>query len=144
MFTYIWSEVFSDRDASLQQLPAKAFNLWSLINDCCVQWRAQASGGAGAKWRCEGTIVGSPGSLWLGVSRFTVLSRFFEHYSQTNFPIIKTKPYKVAKYIYIYIYIKYGRYLGKSGRRYKSLSLFYLCFKKLEQRHTLQIHIIYK
>ncbi len=44
-----------------------------------------------------------------GGSRFTILSRFFvmlvflfcklfEHYSQTNFPIIKTKPFKVTKY----------------------------------------------
>ncbi len=75
------------------------------------QWRAQASGGAGVKWRCEGTIVGLPGPPRLGVSRFTVLSRFFvmlvflfcklfEHHSQTNCPIIKTKPFKVAKYIY--------------------------------------------
>ncbi len=75
------------------------------------QWRAQASGGAGAKWHCEGTIVGLPGSPRLGVSRFTVLSRFFvmlvfrfcklfEHYSQTNCPIIKTKPFKITQYIY--------------------------------------------
>ncbi len=46
----------------------------------------------------------------LGVSRFTVLSRFFvmlgfvfcklfEHYSKTHFPIIKTKPFKVTKYL---------------------------------------------
>ncbi len=45
----------------------------------------------------------------LGVSRFTILSRFFvmlvflfcklfEHYSQTNFHIIKTKPFKVTTY----------------------------------------------
>ncbi len=57
----------------------------------------------------------------LGVSRFMILSRFFvmlvllfcklfEHYSQTNFTIIKTKPFKVT------IYFKmYGRYLGQSG-----------------------------
>lgn len=30
MFTYILSEVFNERDASIQQLPAKAFNLWTL------------------------------------------------------------------------------------------------------------------
>ncbi len=47
--------------------------------------------------------------FFLEISRFTVLSRFFvmlvlllcklsEHYSQTNFPIIKTKPFKVTKY----------------------------------------------
>ncbi len=30
-----------------------------MLNDggSCSQWRAQASGGAGAKWRYEGTIV---------------------------------------------------------------------------------------
>ncbi len=50
-----------------------------------------------------------PGPPRLGVSRFTFLSRFFvmlvflfcklfEHYSQTNFHIIKTKPFKVAQY----------------------------------------------
>ncbi len=78
------------------------------------------------EWRYEGTIVDwAPPSLRLcprsaiprsvgvpprqGVSRFTILSRFFvimdflfcklpEHYSQTNFPIIKTKPFKVTKY----------------------------------------------
>ncbi len=38
----------------------------------------------------------------LGVSRFFVMLVFlfcklFEHYSQTNFPIIKTKPFKVTK-----------------------------------------------
>ncbi len=56
----------------------------------------------------------------LGVSQFEILSRFFvmfvflfcklfEHYSQTNFPIIKTKPFKVTKIN------KDGRYLGQSG-----------------------------
>ncbi len=34
-----------------------------------------------------------------------------EHYSQTNFPIIKTKPIKVTKYK------KDGGYLGQSGQR---------------------------
>ncbi len=76
------------------------------------------------KWRDEGTIVDwGGGGGWLGVSdmakispfffleisRFTILSRFFvmlvflfcklfEHYRQTNFLIIKTKPFKVTKY----------------------------------------------
>ncbi len=47
-------------------------------------------------------------NFFLEISRFTVLSRFFvmlvllfcklsEHYSQPNFPIIKTKPFKVTK-----------------------------------------------
>ncbi len=64
-------------------------------------------------WTLQGHNRGPP---WLGVSRFMVLSRFFvmlvflfcklfEHYSQTNFPIINTKPFKVTIYIYIYIYI---------------------------------------
>ncbi len=55
------------------------------------------------------------------ISRFTILSRFFvmlvllfcklsEHYSQNNFPIIKTKPFKVKKKKK-----KNGRYLGQSG-----------------------------
>ncbi len=61
----------------------------------------------------------------LGVSRFTILSLFFvmlfsisklfEQYSQTNLPVIKTTPFKVTEHK------KYGRYLGQSGRRYKSL-----------------------
>ncbi len=41
---------------------------------------------------------------------FSIL-KLFEHHSQTNFPFIKTKPFKVAKY-------KKGcRKLGQSGRR---------------------------
>ncbi len=36
-----------------------------------------------------------------------------EQYSQTNFPILKTKPYKVTKYKIK----KYGRYLDQSGWR---------------------------
>ncbi len=50
-----------------------------------------------------------PGGIWgvvpprLRVSRFFVMSvllfcKLFEQYSQTNFPIIKTKPFKVTKY----------------------------------------------
>ncbi len=46
----------------------------------------------------------------LGVSRFMILSRFFvmllfEYYSQSNFPIIKTKPFKVTKYLKSMAYI---------------------------------------
>ncbi len=48
-------------------------------------------------------------NFFLEISRFTILSRFFvmlvflfcklfEHYRQTNFLIIKTKPFKVTKY----------------------------------------------
>ncbi len=37
--------------------------------------------------------------------------KLFEHYSQTHFPIIKTKPFKVTKIK------KDGRYLGLSGWR---------------------------
>ncbi len=47
--------------------------------------------------------------FFLEISRFTILSRFFvmlvflfcklfEHYRQTNFLIIKTKPFKVTQY----------------------------------------------
>ncbi len=86
-------------------------------------WQAQASRGARTKWRYEGTIGGGGDYVVpprLGVSRFTILSRFFvmlvflfcklfEHYSQTHFPIIKTKPFKVTKIK------KDGRYLGLSG-----------------------------
>ncbi len=61
----------------------------------------------------------------LEMSRFTILSRFFvmlvllfcklsEHYSQTNFPITKTKPFKVKQKKK-----KNGRYLGQSGWRIK-------------------------
>ncbi len=81
----------------------------TLFNIPINQWRAQASGGAGSKWHYEGTIAdrGVPGPPRLGVSRFTILSRFFvmlvflfcklfEHYSQTNFHIIKTKAFKAS------------------------------------------------
>ncbi len=72
------------------------------------------SGGAGAKWRYEGTIVDRGGAR-LGVSRFFVMLVFlfcklFENYSQTNFPVIKTKPFKVTL-----LFKKYGGYLGLSG-----------------------------
>ncbi len=48
------------------------------------------------------------------VSRFFVMLVFlfcklFEHYSQINFPIIKTKPFQITKIK------KDGRYLGQSG-----------------------------
>ncbi len=69
-----------------------------------MQWRAQASGGAGAKWHYEGTIADPGGNhdsrfyhdflSWF----FYLFCKLFEHYSQTNFPIIKTKPFKVTKY----------------------------------------------
>ncbi len=82
------------------------------------------------KWRDEGTIVDWGGvarggdmakiSPFFLISRFTILSRFFvmlvflfcklfEHYRQTNFLIIKTKPFKVTKIK------KHGGYLGQSG-----------------------------
>ncbi len=87
----------------------------------CGQWRAQASGGAGAK-SCYAIRGGGVVLPRLGVSRFTILSQFFvmlvflfsklfEQYSQTNLPVIKTSPFKVTEYK------KYGRYLGQSGRR---------------------------
>ncbi len=70
---------------------------------------------------------------WLGVSRFTILSRFFvillflfcklfEHYSQTNCLIIKTKPFKITKYLksMAYIYAKVGED--------KNLCHYYQCF----------------
>ncbi len=53
---------------------------------------------------------------------FSIL-KLFEHHSQTNFPIIKTKHFKVAK----------------DKNHY-----FIFVIKKWEQRHTLQMHIIYK
>ncbi len=70
--------------------------------------RAQSGGGVG--WVGLWGLAGVGDSPQLGVSRFTIFSRFFvmliflfcklfEHYSQTNFAIIKTKPYKVTKYI---------------------------------------------
>ncbi len=59
-------------------------------------------------------IISGVGLLFLGlprleVSRFTILSQFFvmlvflfcklfDHHSQTNFPIIKTKSFKVTKF----------------------------------------------
>ncbi len=70
-------------------------------------------------------LVGDVVPPRLGVSRFMILSRFFfmlvfpffssclsitANLSQTNSPIIKTKHFKVTKYIK-----KYGRYLGQSG-----------------------------
>ncbi len=66
---------------------------------------------------------GNHDSPSLGVSRFTILSRcfvmlfflfckLFEQYSQTNFSIIKTKPFKVTKYNKIK---KVWQILGQSG-----------------------------
>ncbi len=76
------------------------------------QWRAQASGGAGAgaKWHYKGTIADPGGG---GVMLFFLFCKLFEQYSQTNFSIIKTKPFKVTKYKQKIK--KYGRYLGQSG-----------------------------
>ncbi len=59
-------------------------------------------GGAGAKWHYEGTIADPGGGM------FFLFCKLFEQYSQTNFSIITTKPFKAK-------YKKYGRYLGKSG-----------------------------
>ncbi len=52
-----------------------------------IQWRAQASGGG---WGWGGGI------MILCHVVFSIL-KLFEHHSQTNFPIIKTKPFKEAK-----------------------------------------------
>ncbi len=70
---------------------------------------------------CVCVCVGGWGGIvqGLGVSRFTILPRFFfmlvlifcklfEHYSQMNVPIIKAKGNKIYEK-------KYGRYLGQSG-----------------------------
>ncbi len=43
---------------------------------------------------------------------FFLFYKLFEHYSQTNFPIIKKKSFKGNK-----IFKKYGRNLGQSGWR---------------------------
>ncbi len=98
-------------------------------HDASAQWRAQASGGAGAKWHYEGTIADpgggdhdSPSARGITihdfyhdvfVMLFFLFFKLFEHYSQTNFSIIKTKPFKVTKYKQKLK--KYGRYLGQSG-----------------------------
>ncbi len=63
-------------------------------------------------------LVGDAVPPWLEVSRFFVMLVFqfckllsiTANLSQTNSPIIKTKHFKVTKYIK-----KYGRYLGQSG-----------------------------
>ncbi len=92
--------------------------------DMSEQWRAQASGGAGAKWHYEGTIADREGggggvssARGITIHDFITLvflfCKLFEHYSQTNFSIIKTKPFKVTKYKQKLK--KYGRYLGQSG-----------------------------
>ncbi len=47
------------------------------------------------------------------VMLFFLFCKLFEQYSQTNFSIIKTKPFKVTKYKQKLK--KYGRYLGPSG-----------------------------
>ncbi len=60
-------------------------------------------------WTGGGWAIWQKYHFFLEISRFTILSRFFvmlvflfcklfEHYSQTNFLIIKTKPFKVTKY----------------------------------------------
>ncbi len=64
---------------------------------------------------------------------FTIVS---EQSSQTNFPIIKTNPFKVTN-------IKYGGYLDQSGRRKKSVIILSLLLKIITNI-TLQLHIIYK
>ncbi len=66
-----------------------------------TQWRAQASGGAGAKCRYGGG-GGVPPQLGVYHDFITILfmlvflfCKLFERYSQTNFPIIKTKLNKI-------------------------------------------------
>ncbi len=76
--------------------------------------RAQTSGGAGAKWRYEDPIADlgegvccSPSARGIMIhDLITILCRvgflfckLSEQYSQTNFPVIKTKPFKVTKYL---------------------------------------------
>ncbi len=91
-------------------------------------------------------------SPWLGVSRFTILSRFFvmlfflfcklfEHYSQTYFPIRNTKPFKVTKYLKITWKIFRPKWVNIKI----FVILFYLCYKKMRNkihitnRHNIQI-----
>ncbi len=64
---------------------------------------------------------------------FTIVS---EQCSQNNFPITKTNPFKVTKYK------NYGWYLDQSGRRLKSLSLFYLLLKIRKKLHITNTHTI--
>ncbi len=94
---------------SMCKLYSKA---WSQTGMVQYSGMHMASGGAGVKRRYGGVFFfwgGGGGGVLprLGVSRFTILSRFFvmlvfcklfEQYSQTNFPIIKTKPFKETKY----------------------------------------------
>ncbi len=80
------------------------------------QWCAQASGGAGVKWRYEGTIADSgrrgrgccsPSARGTTIHDFIrifchvvfLFCKLFEQYSQTNVPITKTKTFKVTTYL---------------------------------------------
>ncbi len=80
-----------------------------------------------------------------------ILSQFFvmlvflfcklsEQHCQTHLSIIKTKPFKVTKYK------KGWRIFRPKWAKIKTSLSFYFIFviKKLEQRHTLQIHIMEK
>ncbi len=50
------------------------------------QWRAQASGGAGVKWRCEGTISGSP---WSPSARGITIHGFIKILCHVGFSILQ-------------------------------------------------------
>ncbi len=62
--------------------------------------------------------------------------KLFQHYSQTNFPIIKTNPFKVTKYK------KEWWIFRAKWAKIKSLSLFYLLLKMRRRIHITNTHNI--
>uniref|UniRef100_A0A672P2K9 Uncharacterized protein n=1 Tax=Sinocyclocheilus grahami TaxID=75366 RepID=A0A672P2K9_SINGR len=102
-------EQLSDTDDHVHLLQVTELDLGHDIHSyyelCCyIEKKDLCSIGRGGRY---GKNIIS--QFFSGRSRFTILSRFFvmlvllfcklsEHYSQTNFPILKRKPYKVTKY----------------------------------------------
>jgi len=75
---------------------------------------------------------------WFFFMLVLLFCKLFEHYSQTNFPIIKTKPFKVTTF-------KKGWWIFRcKWVKVKICHYFIFVIKKWEQIYTLQIHTIYK
>ncbi len=106
------------------------------------------------KWHYEGTITDQRGGgKWHydghnhrpegGGGHDSVSCWFFYFeavwaYSQTNFPFIKTKPFKVV------IYKKGWQIFRPKSVKIKIIVIILSLLLKIRQRHSLQLHIIYK
>ncbi len=134
---YLWQHVLNLRDLVVSG--GGHVSAWPAAAQVILVVCREELGNAGI--RLESAVLSVGFTCWRYgkniISRFTIQSGFSamlvllycklsEQWSQTNFPILKTKPYKVTRYKIK----KSGRYLGQRGEDKNLCHYFIFAIKK--------------